>query len=110
MQINSEGNDRNRMFMNSRDVDVCKTDKIKLDMEQRGPYQSKASRTRVANNRKRKQSDEVQIKSYGQGYKRSYMEWIGRERKDSENRIISQIDQGWNIDNIKRICREMEWS
>lgn len=33
MQINSEAKDRNRMFMNSRDVDVCKTDKIKLDME-----------------------------------------------------------------------------
>lgn len=25
------------------------------------------------------------------------MEWIGRERKDSEKRIISQIDQGWSI-------------
>lgn len=33
MQINSEGNDRNRMFMNSRDVDVCKTDEIWIGME-----------------------------------------------------------------------------
>lgn len=33
MQINSEGNDRNRMFMNSREVDVCKTDEIWIDME-----------------------------------------------------------------------------
>lgn len=33
MQINSEAKDRNRMCLNSRDVDVCKTDKIKLDME-----------------------------------------------------------------------------
>ena len=37
------------------------------------------------------------------------MEWIGRERKDSENRIISQIDQGWSIDNIKKKFAE-KWN
>ena len=33
MQINSEAKDRNRMFMNSRDVDVYKMDEIGIDME-----------------------------------------------------------------------------